>query len=205
VRNAGWPPWNILVPPEYLEAADAVAAERASKIQKLRDEIAALEENHAPREQLLERYNQLAQLVEGDREASYHRAMLLSEFGRNEEAAEAFIEAANACSEFDEYWQTVESHLERLAAAMPKNLGILHCLADMARDEKNDAKIKARYEKILAVSPSDSIAHLNLANLYFEDPYYRAQAAKHFRSYLESQPDDENRAAIEEALASLER
>jgi tetratricopeptide (TPR) repeat protein len=199
VRKAEWS-LHILLPPEYRDAADDVAddaaAEIESKIQELRDEITALEENHAPREQLLEHYNQLVQLVEGDREASYHRAMLLFELGRNEEAAEAFIEAADACSAFDKYWQTVESHLERLSTAMPKNLGILHCLADMARDEKNDAKIKERYEKILAVSPSDSIAHLNLANLYFEDPYYHAQAAKHFRSYLESQPDDENRAAL---------
>ncbi len=73
-----------------------------------------------------------------------------------------------------------------------------------AKFEKNDAKTKTRYEKILAVSSLDSVTHFNLGYLYLEDPYYHARAAKHFRSYLESQPDDENRAVIEETLASLE-
>jgi tetratricopeptide (TPR) repeat protein len=203
---------QILIPSEYKDAAKEVLAGIADKIQALREEIVGLEENNASDAELLERYDQLAQLVESNPEISCNRGILLFALGRNEEAAQAFIDAAHdgmaaqgnlPTAEFEEHWQTTESHLERLAGAMPENLGILHCLANMAMFEKNDDKAKARYEKILAVAPSDSIAHLNLGNLYYQDPHDHARAARHFRSYLENQPKAEDRAAIEEILANL--
>ncbi len=206
------PSWQILVPQEYVEIARAVAAEVAAQIQLLRDEISALAEKDERAPQLLELYDQLAQLVEDDPAVSYGRGVLLFERGRNEEAAEAFIELALMCmqsrlglptADFEAYWQASESHLERLAGAMPENLDILHCLARMAMFDKNDDKAKACYDKILAIAATDSIAHLNLGYLYYDDPHYHARAARHFRSYLDSQSDTENRAAIEEILANL--
>lgn len=203
---------HVLIPSEYKDAANEVLAGIANRIQALHEEIAALEENNASDAELLEPYNQLAQLVESDPAISCHRGVLLFALDRNEEAAQAFFEAAHDCmgsqenlskAEFEEYWQTTESHLERLAVAMPENLGILHCLASMAMFDKNDDKAKARYDKILAVAPADSIAHLNLGYLYYDDPHYHARAARHFRSYLDSQPAAEDRAAIEEILANL--
>jgi tetratricopeptide (TPR) repeat protein len=157
-------------------------------------------------------YDQLAQLVEDDPAVSYGRGVLLLERGRNEEAAEAFIELALLCmqsklglptADFEAYWQVAESHLERLSAALPENLGVLHCLARMAMFDKNDDKAKARYDKILAIAPTDSIAHLNLGYMYFDDPHYHARAARHFRSYLDGQPDVEDRTAVEEILTNL--
>ncbi len=203
---------QILIPKEYVEIARAVAAEVAAKIQALRDEISVLaaKDEHDPK--LLELYNQLAQLVDGDPAVSYGQGILLFEHGRNEEAAEAFIELALMCmqsqlglptADFEAYWQASESHLERLSAVLPGNLGVLHCLAKMELFEKNDDKAKARYEKILAVAPADNIAHFNLGYLYYDDPHYHARAARHFRNYLDSQPDAEDRAAIEEILANL--
>ncbi|MGH7455146.1 MAG: tetratricopeptide repeat protein, partial [bacterium] len=202
----------LLVPREYKEAVDAVASAIENKIQSLREEIAALaaKDEHDP--QLLELYNQLSQLVDGDPAVSYGRGVLHFERGRNEEAAEAFIELAHTCmgsqtqlptGDFEAYWQASENHLERLSAVLPENLGVLHCLANMAMFDKNDEKAKARYEKILAVAPADSIAHLNLGYLYYDDRHYHARAARHFRSYLDSQPDAEDRTAIEEILANL--
>jgi tetratricopeptide (TPR) repeat protein len=203
---------QILIPKEYVEVARAVASEVAAKIKSLRNEISVLAEKdeHDPR--LLELYDQLAQLVEDDHAVCYGRGVLLFERGRNEEAAEAFIELAHTCigsrhdlptADFEAYWQAAESHLERLSAALPENLGVLHCLARMAMFDKNDDKAKAYYDKILAIAPTDGIAHHNLGYMYYDDPHYHARAARHFRSYLDSQPDAEDRAAIEEILANL--
>jgi tetratricopeptide (TPR) repeat protein len=205
---------QILIPEEYMEAAHAVAAEIAGKIQSLRHEISALAKKDERDPQLLELYDQLAQLVEDDPAVSYGRGVLLFERGRNEEAAEAFIELVQTCTssqrdlpaaDFDAYWQASESYLERLSAVLPENLSVLHCLANMAMFDKNDEKAKTRYDKILAIAPTDGIAHLNLGYMYYDDPHYHARAARHFRGYLDSQPDAEDRTAVEEILTSLRR
>lgn len=81
----------VLAPPECADEVKKVAAEIENKIQTLRDEIDALAKNNERDPQLLERYEQLAQLSDDDPVISFGRGILLFERGRNEEAAEAFL------------------------------------------------------------------------------------------------------------------
>jgi len=199
---------SVLAPPEYKENVKEVAAEIENKIQALRDEIAALAANNERDPRLLECYEQLAQLIEDDPVVSYGRGVLLFARGRNEEAAEAFIETLGARGnlsdkEYEAYQKESEEYLVRLAEALPENSSILHTLANKAMSEQDNARAIAYYEKILAAFPSDSIAHMNLGFLHYQDPNNNARAARHFKAYLELQPEAEDRAAIEEILAGL--
>jgi len=199
---------SVLAPPEYKENVKEVAAEIENKIQALRDEIAALAANNERDPKLLECYEQLAQLVEGDPAVSYGRGILLFARGRNEEAAEAFMETLGARGnlsdeEYEAYQKESEEYLVRLAEALPENSSVLHFLASEAMSAQDNAKTIAYYEKILAAFPSDSIAHMNLGFLYYQDQNANARAARHFKTYLELEPQAEDRAAIEEILATL--
>jgi tetratricopeptide (TPR) repeat protein len=199
---------HVLIPPEYREAADQIAAGIEKKVLALREEIAALAGSYERHPRLLELYNQLAELVDGDPTVSYGRGVLLFESGRNAEAAEAFIETVGTQgnltdAEYEAHQKESEEYLLRLSAALPDNVSILHTLAHKAMSEKDNANAIARYEKILAVFPSDSIAHMNLGFLYYQDPNANTRAARHFKTYLELEPQAEDRAAIEEILASL--
>lgn len=200
---------HVLLPPEYREAADQIAADIEKKVLALREEIAALAGRDARHPRLLELYNQLAELVDGDPTVSYGRGVLLFESGRKVEAAEAFIETVGTRgnltdAEYEAHQKESEEYLLRLAEALPDNVSILHTLAGKAMSEKDNAGAIARYEKILALSPTDSIAHMNLGLLYCQNPNDNALAARHFKAYLELQPEAEDRPAIEEMLAQLQ-
>lgn len=199
---------HVLLPAEEKDAAQAVIAEIEHQIETLRQEIAALVEQDERHPQLLERYDELAQFMDGDAEVAYGRGVLLYERGRNEDAAMAFMQAAQLCMSFEntwppEYLEESETYLENLVGRLPENLPLRHFLANLAMYNKNDATARERFERILAMAPADSIAHVNLGYLYAPDQRERARAIWHFQRYLELEPQAEDRAAIESMVAGL--
>lgn len=201
---------TILIPPEYQEAAADVVTQIDNAAQALREEIETLVHRNERDPRLLDLYSRLAQLVADDPAVSYGRGLLLFEAGRKEEAAEAFIETLEAPQsdlpedDYQAYRAEAEEHLVRLAQTLPRNANILHALAGKAMSEQNNAGALKHFEAILAISPTDSVAHVNLGVLYAQEPQGDARAAEHFKTYLEQQPNAEDRPAIEEMLAQLQ-
>ena len=198
----------VWAPADYEEAAQDLVAEIENKIASLRQEIARLVEKDKRHPQLLERYNELAQLIDHDATISYGQGVLLFEYGRNEDAATAFVQTAQFCMSSPkdwppEYLEESESYLEHLAARLPEYLPLRHALANIALFNQADEKAKERFERILALAPADSVAHVNLGHLYGQDQHDRSRAVWHFQRYLELEPQAEDRAAIESMLAGL--
>lgn len=64
--------------------------------------------------------------------------------------------------EYPEFIDDAELFLMKILEIKPRAITILHCLAAISRLKKDITRAKERYNRILSIKPSDSIAHLNL-------------------------------------------
>jgi tetratricopeptide (TPR) repeat protein len=76
-------------------------------------------------------------------------------------------------------------------------------LANIARSKNDETKAEEYYKKIVSIDPADSVAHVTLGYLYYLNPRDNTLAYRHFKKYLELQPDAPDREAIENILAEL--
>lgn len=194
---------KILVPLEMEDRAQAVLSELKKETEHLYDQANALPEQANP-DEALPIYRRLAVLAPENVLVYYNLGTILFEAGELKEAADAFSHAAVLGAGDPEHFENCVEYLKEIAETLTEDGDILHTVATFLNQLNADpAEVVAYYEKLLVLSESDALAHVNLGHLYYNDGDQDALAAKHFKRYLELEPDAEDREQIEMILDEI--
>jgi tetratricopeptide (TPR) repeat protein len=193
------------VPESDLNAAYSVIDE----IQKTIDYLYNRAEEFAESGDLLKEfkiYEHLEKLNPNDAVIYFNKGVILFELNKYEEAAAQFIEST-VKGEAENNWEVIEdseTYLKQLIEKLPGNTDILHTLAELAMEQEKFTEAESYFLKVLFLNPEDKIAHLNLGHLYHHQNHKNGEALKHFKKYLELNPDGEDREEIESIIIDLQ-
>jgi|GEM_PF-3375081 tetratricopeptide (TPR) repeat protein len=195
-------PFRLLVPGESVSEASGVLRGLGEERDRLYEEISRISDSQdADRE--LGLYNRLAVLAPKDPLVFYNRGVILFEQGRYAEATEDFSRAALGDAGNKELFSSSIEYIREISKKMPDDVNVLHTLAGLLMQAGEDPRgTVSLYRKILELHPDDAVAHLNLGYLSYQGGK-DAEAAAHFRSYLERMPDAPDRGSIETLLEGL--
>ena len=174
--------------------AETLLSEFYARIDSLQSHAESLTDTHNRQEEL-ETYRILADLLPGKPAVFYNQASVLFELDRYEEAVDGFLEAlsigmpqqslsqykGNSTGLFQvisqtsqnastpEYFEDVEAYLKMIEAKLPENVPLLHGLATLARLKNETAQSLGYYTRILDTDPDNQIARTNQALLLAEE------------------------------------
>jgi tetratricopeptide (TPR) repeat protein len=185
--------YDIRVQAKDTHAAEIVLSELYEKIETLQQHAESLSSTDQ-REEELETYDLLIDLVPGKPAAIYNRASVLYELGNREAAVDGLLDAmalgmpeenlskyrGNSTGLFQmsltsrgakcpDYFEDIEAYLRKIEPEMPEHIPLLHGLATLSRIENKESRAAGYYTRILDIDPTDQVAKTNLALLESEE------------------------------------
>lgn len=194
-------PLKVFIDKADMDTAEKVLEELKKMIDTLYNEAEAFEEGGDSDEEL-EIYNQLFDLVPEDETVAFNRGVLLFDKGRYDEAAESFIVSAFNRNDV-EIREDSEDYLDQILEELPENLSILHSLASLSMENGDSERIEEYYKRIIAINPSDALAHLNLGHLYYADSTGDEMCKDYFKKFIELAPESYEAQEVMNILEEL--
>lgn len=186
-------------------AAEAILDEEEGAIERLfADAEAHAERGDAAAE--LAVYEQLATLKPQDPMVHYNRGAILMDLERASDAVECFMEAVPlllADEKLRGHVPDVRSNIESLLTRCEDPNPARHGLAQIDAFSGDLASAAALYQAILKDARDDSVAHLHLAQIYFESGERDDDASEHFKRFLELEPESPEAEHVKAQLREL--
>jgi tetratricopeptide (TPR) repeat protein len=188
------PNYELRVEKQDTREAETLLSEFYGKIDSLQSHAESLADTDNRQEEL-ETYNILTDLLPGKPAVFYNQASVLYELDRFEESVTGFLEAlalgmpqqslsqykGNSTGLFQvisqtsrnasspDYFEDVEAYLKKIEAKLPENIPLLHGLATLARLKNEPGRSLSYYTRILGTDPDNQIARTNQALLLAEE------------------------------------
>jgi tetratricopeptide (TPR) repeat protein len=194
---------KIMVPADRFSDAQTVVDDLTKRIEHLYEQAESFDDRTSLQTEY-DIYSELALLAPEDETVWFNKGVTCYELKRHKEAADAFIEAAFSGDD-EEISDAVEEYLQVIQNHLSEDTSILHARANLGVKRGADPGfIKDLYLKILNIQPRDTIAHLHLGHLYYEDGDRDDDARRHFERFLEYAPEDEESEHVRHILKELE-
>ncbi|MBN1423932.1 hypothetical protein JXA88_05180 [Candidatus Fermentibacteria bacterium] len=194
------PQYTIMVPRSDEGRARAVIEGFAEVIARLHADA----ERHAERGDVageLTAYGEILTLAPDDHVALFNRGALLMDEKCYEEAFDCFVPLIGG--QEDDIQEDIRVYLQDIIEAAP-SIPVLHALAGIQRAQGDEGAARKSLEAALWMDEDNAMTHLALGYLCYEEGDRDATAVRHFRRYLETAPEADDRDAIQTILGELD-